>query len=445
MLDGLGLCMFCEMKIRNFRGRLSLAVAIVTRAVLPTVFNLYYSLLRNQQILVDNICNHILPSILAFIVNTISSSLQTSRQEITYVAQDGREEGHNEITIETNAEGAERSVELSILHEPEGEIEADIIFIHGLHGGLGRTWTQGQWRHENHKLKDQLPTTAPTGEMFVPPKKQSLTGTILSIYHARAKENRKRSRDFEYIETREEWNIDEMVGERCDENLSDCWPRDWIKLDVPGARVMALNYDTDVLWCPIWLKQRKRTGMVERSDEMIEELLRVGVGKKPIIWVGHSKGGLYIKQIIMNAVERNPHGRVDIHNIKRQTKAIMFYSVPHKGSILADVSLPFLRKSVELLEVQRNCDFILDLDRRFLTLCQSGEFYPEIFSFIETSFTMMSFLFLKIVAFDSADLGIGKKCGVGLDHREICKPAGRDCFLYVELIKLIKKALDNNN
>lgn len=40
--------------------------------------------------------------------------------------------------------------------------------------------------------------------------------------------------------------------------------------------------------------------MVERSDEMIDELCKLGVGSKPIIWVGHSKGGLFIKQIIMN-------------------------------------------------------------------------------------------------------------------------------------------------
>lgn len=43
-----------------------------------------------------------------------------------------------------------------------------------------------------------------------------------------------------------------------------------------------------------------RTGLVERSQEMIDELVKLGVGQKPIIWVGHSKGGLYIKQIIIN-------------------------------------------------------------------------------------------------------------------------------------------------
>lgn len=32
----------------------------------------------------------------------------------------------------------------------------------------------------------------------------------------------------------------------------------------------------------------------------------------------------------------------------------MFYSVPHKGSALADVTLPLLRRSIELVEIQRS-------------------------------------------------------------------------------------------
>ena len=33
---------------------------------------------------------------------------------------------------------------------------------------------------------------------------------------------------------------------------------------------------------------------------MVEHLLELGVGKNPIVWVGHSKGGLFIKQIIVD-------------------------------------------------------------------------------------------------------------------------------------------------
>lgn len=45
-----------------------------------------------------------------------------------------------------------------------------------------------------------------------------------------------------------------------------------------------------------------RTNLVERSNEMIEELIKFDVGAKPIVWVGHSKGGLYIKQIILSGM-----------------------------------------------------------------------------------------------------------------------------------------------
>lgn len=88
-----------------------------------------------------------------------------------------------------------------------------------------------------------------------------------------------------------------------------------------------------------------------------------------------------------------------------------------------------------------DCEFVLNLHEKFLKLFESELFAPEIYSIIETSFTLMSFVFVKIVAFDSADPGIGTTCGFPVDHREICKPSSRDCFLYVELVKLIKRAL----
>lgn len=72
---------------------------------------------------------------------------------------------------------------------------------------------------------------------------------------------------------------------------------------------------------------------------------------------------------------------------------------------------------------------------------EMGIFKPEIYSIIETSFTLMSFVYVKIVAFESGDPGIGTTCGFPVDHREICKPSSRDCFLYVELVKLIRRAL----
>lgn len=44
-----------------------------------------------------------------------------------------------------------------------------------------------------------------------------------------------------------------------DENYSPCWPGDWLPLDCPGVRVIAVNYTTDpYLWRPLWVKKRNR-------------------------------------------------------------------------------------------------------------------------------------------------------------------------------------------
>lgn len=47
---------------------------------------------------------------------------------------------------------------------------------------------------------------------------------------------------------------------KLEDMLSSCWPRDWIPIDHPGARVISLSYTTDqYLWRPIWIKPYNRS------------------------------------------------------------------------------------------------------------------------------------------------------------------------------------------
>uniref|UniRef100_A0A182YBJ0 Uncharacterized protein n=1 Tax=Anopheles stephensi TaxID=30069 RepID=A0A182YBJ0_ANOST len=223
-----------------------------------------------------------------------------------------------------------------------------------------------------------------------------------------------------------------------DENWSPCWPGDWLPLDCPGVRVIAVNYTTDpYLWRPVWITKRNRSNLVDRAREMSDLLIAKGVGRgHPIVWVGHSKGGIFIKQILVDAWES---GRPAAEPLWRSSRGTFFYSVPHRGSPLADFNLPLLRQSVELLEIQKNCSSILELHSRFVALYHSGQLKIDVFSFVETAMTLMSVLYLRIVGIDSADPGIGEVCGVHLDHREICKPRSRNCILYTELVKMINR------
>uniref|UniRef100_A0AAG5DKZ8 DUF676 domain-containing protein n=1 Tax=Anopheles atroparvus TaxID=41427 RepID=A0AAG5DKZ8_ANOAO len=223
-----------------------------------------------------------------------------------------------------------------------------------------------------------------------------------------------------------------------DANWSPCWPGDWLPLDCPGVRVIAVNYTTDpYLWRPVWITKRNRSSLVDRAREMSDLLIAKGVGRgHPIVWVGHSKGGIFIKQILVDAWES---GRPAAEPLWRSSRGTFFYSVPHRGSPLADFNLPLLRQSVELLEIQKNCPSILELHSRFVALYHSGQLKIDVFSFVETALTLMSVLYLRIIGIDSADPGIGEVCGVHLDHREICKPRSRSCILYTELVKMINR------
>nr|CAD7454061.1 unnamed protein product [Timema tahoe] len=332
----------------------------------------------------------------------------------------------------------EKSVTCDVLHEPvTSRVRADVIFIHGLHGSLVNTWRQGTWDAANVRTAPiaRGPGSRPDDGYCEPP-----------IDDAWVRDRNRSTDDSEadlqdYLLSDEEGVYDEtklatMMNDICRksaegpvgaEPYSPCWPRDWLPLDCPGVRVIALNYTTDpFLWRPFWVTKRIRTCLSERCREMMDYLKKLGVGQNPIVWVGHSKGGLFVKQMLIDGIyqlQAHQDESLGLYGLCSNTKSIMFYSVPHRGSSCADINLPLLRQSVELTEVQRECPEVLELHSKFLALIEESHLQAEIFSFIETVQTMMSFIYLQIVTIESADPGIGQLWGVPLDHRNICKPA----------------------
>ncbi|GLV44261.1 uncharacterized protein CBL_12443 [Carabus blaptoides fortunei] len=447
--------------------RVRVVVSLVGKLVLPAVVGVYYAYLRNKHTLVE-----VLPTVVAFLTNGIAKSLASVHGAVTYPtnkidpilrvirlkyrpinsaieSMPTDSESENERVVNPEPE---KCVTCTVLCEPPAEenIRADVVFIHGLHGSLVKTWRQGDWKMAKNRAESvELRRRASTSclQNLKPAslslKRSASTNSAGSGTRRKIAKNNFGDRtlcDCDLVCQCDNILCEQLVQEVFEDSKSSCWPRDWLPKDCPGIRVIAVTYTTDpYLWRPVWIKKQHRTTMEERSNEMMEALRNVGVGKNPIVWVGHSKGGLFVKQMLVDAWERNAR-ESRISDLYRQTKAIMFYSVPHRGSSLADFNLPFIRQSVELLEIRRDCDKVLDLHNRFLKIFQDDNFNPEVFSFIETSFTFMAFVYLRIVAFESADPGVGVTWGVPLDHREICKPTGRNCFLYQELVELIMRS-----
>ncbi|KAJ9590455.1 hypothetical protein L9F63_016514, partial [Diploptera punctata] len=428
-------------------------VTLVLRLLLPVCLAVYYTWLRNQRTIVNGFRRQLVPAILAAISLSTASVLSPSSKFdpilrtfriITFRPRrllQGAEQSLPQPPSKIDTSEPEKCVKCDVLYDPTPEpIRADVIFIHGLHGSLDKTWKQGIWdvkKVRTVKVRRRNSQPSQTTEDISKPRVNRSKSMVENRLQERDSIPEKRQTSLDYL-TEEDPEQDAQDNNNEKEPYSKCWPRDWLPRDCPGVRVIALNYTTDpFLWRPLWITKRNRTCMLERGREMMDHLQKLGVGNYPIIWVGHSKGGLFVKQMIVDAFECGDERLSGIYN---NTRGIMFYSVPHRGSPCADINLPLLRQSIQLKENRDlNCHEVLELHAKFLSLIDQKHIEVEIFSFIETVQTFMTFLYIQIVSIESADLGIGELRGAPLDHRNICKPSSRQCFLYRELANLINR------
>ncbi|KAJ8270590.1 hypothetical protein GJAV_G00116830 [Gymnothorax javanicus] len=223
------------------------------------------------------------------------------------------------------------------------------------------------------------------------------------------------------------------------DDYTECWPKSWLAEDCPHLRILSVEYDTHLSdWrakCPV---ENQRKSIAFRSRELLNKLKRAGVGDKPIIWVAHSMGGLLVKKMLLDAAN-DP----EMQPLLKNTKGIMFYSVPHFGTIIAEYSVNvryLLFPSIEVKELSRDSPALRELNGNFLNLAQDKDI--KVISFTETRPTTVGpMIKMVVVPEQSADLGIGDFIPVEVNHLNICKPEKKDSFLYKRSLQFIQDTL----
>ncbi|XP_064411996.1 protein SERAC1 isoform X2 [Latimeria chalumnae] len=287
-------------------------------------------------------------------------------------------------------------------------IKADVLFVHGLLGAAFKTWRQQDGGDSSNQKSSQV-----------------------------------------------------------DEDYTECWPKTWLAADCPNLRILSVEYDSHLsdwrtkcptenestLWvsfacgrivgmgCPEESCTREsglNKSMAYRSRELLNKLKTAGVGERPVVWVAHSMGGVLVKKMLLTA-STDP----EMQMILRNTQGILFYSVPHHGSHLAEYSLNvryLLFPSVEVKELSKDSPALKELNDAFLSLAKHSGF--KILSFAETLPTNVgTMLNLHVVPMESADLGIGELIPVEVNHLNICKPERKDSFLYQRTLQFILDTL----
>ncbi|XP_020842345.1 protein SERAC1 isoform X2 [Phascolarctos cinereus] len=228
------------------------------------------------------------------------------------------------------------------------------------------------------------------------------------------------------------------IGKASDEECyTQCWPKTWLARDCPALRIISVEYDTNLSdWrakCPV-----ERKSIAYRSHELLRKLRAAGVGDRPMIWVSHSMGGLLVKKMLVDASKKP-----ELNSVVNNTRGMIFYSVPHHGSHLAEYSVNvryLLFPSVEVKELSKDCPALKELHDDFLTFAKDKNF--QVLNFVETLPTYIgSMIKLHVVPVESADLGIGDLIPVAVNHLNICKPKKKDTFLYQRTLQFIRETL----
>ncbi|XP_065171055.1 protein SERAC1-like isoform X2 [Atheta coriaria] len=349
------------------------------------------------------------------------------------------------------------STNIFLLHphaRNDEKVLVDVVFVHGLLGSVFYTWRNGRnctktldlvesIGLEESKFEDQNLLTASSDPAIQEYLQQMAEHDKIEWDHLGV--------DYEIVQ----FDIPEDTnatatgpyvvphGDSCrgDEN-TQCWARDWLPVDCAHLRVLGVNYSTTLsLWAHMCPEIANNVTLEDRSTELMSELVDAGVGKRPIVWVAHSMGGLLVKNVISKALKSKDPAMQSLGN---QSKAIFFYSTPHTGSktaILNQTTSYLVWPSMDVQELREDSPNLRRIHNEFLDYLHRIPI--RIFSFVENKPTIVSALKLNIEVVEkrSGNPGVGEYYEIPLNHLGICKPTNRQSFLYQKVLQEIRKVV----
>ena len=222
------------------------------------------------------------------------------------------------------------------------------------------------------------------------------------------------------------------------------WPISWLAKEMQEMRILAVDYFTYLSDWNVKCPPEKQT-IEQRSQHILDNLIAAGVGEKAIVFVGHSMGGLLIKQMLILCSKSSRH---ELQNICKQTKGVVFYCVPHFGSDISNWTVKFDRiifPSQEVRDLMKDSQLLRNLNDEFLSLM--GEKKIECLAFGETQRTKINFRKVKfetmMVPKESAKLPIGQHYWLAnTDHFQACKPENTSSDSYLITKRFISQIVN---
>lgn len=214
----------------------------------------------------------------------------------------------------------------------------------------------------------------------------------------------------------------------------ECWLK-WLDEDIDDLAVWTVGYEAA---CSRWLGSAMH--LTDRAANVLERLLsepRLQTGD--IFLVGHSFGGLVIKQLLRSA-ESMTHKRVEVATFLARIRRVAFLATPHSGAdsaTLVDYLRFFFRPSAATSCLIRNDPNLRDLNYWYRDW--SNEHNIDHLIFTETKLTYSAIFVVKP---DSSDPGLSSRpIPIDADHFSVCKPDDRSSEIYLHLREFLQRTI----
>lgn len=233
------------------------------------------------------------------------------------------------------------------------------------------------------------------------------------------------------------------------DNSQSYWPK-WIyeefsQTNTPCS-VWMLDYPAAAT---SWTGRGNAMALPDRAANAMQYLANLGIGKKPIIFVAHSLGGLLTKYILKNG---STSAESTHRELAQRTCAVVFMATPHRGANLASLlkGLRIARPTVAIEDLQAHNPYLNEVD----TWYRDNVERLRIRTFALRENKKMTPRFLKylpgpdfwVVDPTSADPNIVGSPVIPIDanHFEICKPSDRAAAIYVNVKAFLSQSLNDS-
>jgi pimeloyl-ACP methyl ester carboxylesterase len=232
-----------------------------------------------------------------------------------------------------------------------------------------------------------------------------------------------------------------LGGGLCDtwQRASDAgsfWPL-WLAEDIAKLAVYSVGYEASISrWGGVAMH------LIDQATSVLERLLvDPDLQQGPLILIGHSFGGLVIKELLRTA-DSEALNRAEAASLIQRVRKVVFLATPHTGSGLAvwgDRLRILIRPSAATASLLRNDPNLRGLNRWYRNWATASGVAHLIL--VETRRTR---IFGMLVGPDSSDPGFAGSYPVPIEanHTEICKPNDRSSNVYVLVRAFIERRIE---